>query len=404
MAQAKSAVREEETELEEIIVTANRLAAVARLEQKEAANLINVQSAEDIAKYPDFDAAQALGRIPGLTMAGDTGEGRFISIRGMDGNFNGSTFGGVTLLNTNPQGTYFTGSGRAVEFDTIPVGAIDRILVTKTGLPDHDAEGLGGSVELTPRSAAKLIRPFLVEGTVGGGYESEYPNFAPFRAEGAIGGRFGDGWGFSETGPLSFVLSASESDDERRFDDLEASYLDDPAYPNKAVDNYQLRHYNYHRKRFGLSGDLEYHPTIVDSGAHTRLGENNILPGTSRYTGNAGLFYDAKKMDVQLSAQYTGKSLFTAGSIAGVDVYEDTRTTLDFTSRYFVIPNASVYFNAKNLTNSPLRFYEGSANRPIQREYYDYARGGNRRLILRALICRKLSTRGTTCLCESPGC
>ncbi len=41
-------------------------------------------------------------------------------------------------------------------------------------------------------------------------------------------------------------------------------------------------------------------------------------------------------------------------------------------SRYFVMKNASIYFNAKNLTNSPLRFYEGSTNRPIQREYYEY--------------------------------
>jgi len=112
--------------------------------------------------------------------------------------------------------------------------------------------------------------------------------------------------------------------------------------------------------------------TIVDSGAHIRPGENNILPGTSRYTGNAGFFYETKKVDVQLSVQYTGKSVFGAGSSAATDVYEDARTTVDFTSRYFVIQNASVYFNAKNLTNSPLRFYEGSTNRPIQREYYEY--------------------------------
>ncbi len=31
-----------------------------------------------------------------------------------------------------------------------------------------------------------------------------------------------------------------------------------------------------------------------------------------------------------------------------------------------------MYFNGKNLTNSPLRFYEGRNDRPIQREYYEY--------------------------------
>jgi hypothetical protein len=40
--------------------------------QKPAANLMDVQSAEKLAKYPDFVAAEALGRIPGVAVAGDT--------------------------------------------------------------------------------------------------------------------------------------------------------------------------------------------------------------------------------------------------------------------------------------------------------------------------------------------
>lgn len=31
----------------------------------------------------------------------------------------------------------------------------------------------------------------------------------------------------------------------------------------------------------------------------------------------------------------------------------------------------ALYFNVKNLTNEPLRIYEASSNRPIQREFYD---------------------------------
>ena len=125
--------------------------ALARETQQDAPNLINVQSAEAIAKYPDFNAAEALSRIPGISLSSDTGEGRFVNIRGIDGNLNGATYGGVVLLNTNPAGTVF-GSGRAVEFDTIPTGAIDGLVVTKTGMPNHDAEGLGGTVELEPRA------------------------------------------------------------------------------------------------------------------------------------------------------------------------------------------------------------------------------------------------------------
>ncbi len=78
-----------------------------------------------------------------------------------------------------------------MELDTIPVGSVDRIVVTKTGLPDHEAEGLGGSIDLIPRSAAGIKAPLFAEFTLGGGYEALRPNWSPFRVEAVIGGRFG---------------------------------------------------------------------------------------------------------------------------------------------------------------------------------------------------------------------
>ena len=86
--------------------------------------------------------------MPDVSLSSDTGEGRFVQIRGIDANLDGATYGGVPLLNTNPGGTAAGGGGRAVEYDTIPTGAIDGIVVTLLpGLPDHEAEGLGGSIE-----------------------------------------------------------------------------------------------------------------------------------------------------------------------------------------------------------------------------------------------------------------
>ena len=144
--------------IDQLIVTAPRAAKTAHLEEIKAPNLISVQSAEAIAKYPDFDAAEAISRVPGVSLTGDTGEGRFVNIRGIDNNLHGTTFGGVVILNTQPQGTLF-GSGRGVELDTIPVGSVDRIIMTKTGLPDHEAEGLGGSIELTPVRRRRFVDP-----------------------------------------------------------------------------------------------------------------------------------------------------------------------------------------------------------------------------------------------------
>lgn len=238
----------------DIVVTARR-ADNARSEQQNAPNLVNVQAAETIAKYPDVNAAEALSRIPGVALSIDTGEGRFVNIRGLDGNLNGATFGGVVLLNTQPGGTYFNAAGRAVEFDTVPIGAIDRIVVTKTGLPDHDAEGLGGSIELTPRTALGATRPFA-EVTLGGGVET-FAGTGLYRDEVVIGAPFG-GTNSDGHSNFSFVATQFLYNDRRTFDDLEGAYAN-PA-PDKPYDALELRKYQYNRKRFGYSGELDFTP------------------------------------------------------------------------------------------------------------------------------------------------
>jgi TonB-dependent receptor len=263
--------------VEDLVVTAPRAEAAARDVQQQAPTVINVQSAETIAKYPDFNAAEALGRIPGISLSTDTGEGRFVNIRGIDANLNGATYGGVVLLNTFAAGTAASGSGRAVEFDTIPTGAIDGIIVYKTLSPDREAEGLGGQIELTPRSAKNLSRPFF-EGELGWGYENLHGHTGPFTAGFAAGTRFGFGSGglviegdgrdvptgsgwISNPTPFSVVITASRKDDRRGVDDLEPSYANDGA---TAVDNVygrvDFRRYDYHRRRFGYGGELAFQP------------------------------------------------------------------------------------------------------------------------------------------------
>ncbi len=241
-----------------IIVTAPRQDKTARLAQQIAPNLVNIQAAETIAKYPDYNAAEALGRIPGVALSIDTGEGRFVNIRGLDGNLNGATFGGVVLLNTQPGGTYFNAAGRAVEFDTVPIGAVDRIAVIKTGLPDHDAEGLGGSIDLSPRTAIGRDKPFF-EATLGGGYEP-LRKTGLYRIDTAFGGSFGEN---ASGGKLFHVVAnLFRHDDHRGIDDVEAGYSDQqPDVPDKAYAGLELRRYTYNRRRYGATGEFDITPS-----------------------------------------------------------------------------------------------------------------------------------------------
>lgn len=111
--------------------------------------------------------------------------------------------------------------------------------------------------------------------------------------------------------------------------------------------------------------------TYADSKVEIRAGEYSNVPGDSKLTYNAGLSYEAHKAQVRLSLLNVDATIFQIGSAPGLDIYQDKRTTLDLTSSYQLFPNMAVYFNVKNLLNTPLRYYEGESNRQIQREFYD---------------------------------
>lgn len=233
---------------QDIVVTAPRQEEAARDKQKAASVIVNVQSADTIKKYPDYNAAEALGRIPGISLSSDTGEGRFVNIRGIDSNLNGATYGGVVLVGTHPANTVASGTGRAVEFDTVPTGAIDGLVVYKTLSPDREAEGLGGQIDITPRTAKNVTKPFL-DLELGAGYEPLHKHAGPYSASIAVGAKLGD---------LSFVLTASRKDDRRAIDDLEPSYT---TTTGKDFDRVDFRRYDYSRRRFGYGGELDYAPS-----------------------------------------------------------------------------------------------------------------------------------------------
>jgi len=71
--------------IQKVLVEAQRSTeALARGAQREAPNVVNLMTAEAIKKLPDVSVGEALGRVPGVSLEYDTGEGRYINIRGID--------------------------------------------------------------------------------------------------------------------------------------------------------------------------------------------------------------------------------------------------------------------------------------------------------------------------------
>jgi outer membrane receptor protein involved in Fe transport len=118
---------------------------------------------------------------------------------------------------------------------------------------------------------------------------------------------------------------------------------------------------------FGASANW----TGVDSRIQIRPGNYTALPSTAKNTGNAALFYEVPHVfDARVGANYISRSIFAIGGSPATDTYSDARTSLDVGAKYFIIDAVSVYFDAKNLTNTPLKYSEGQPGRPIQREFY----------------------------------
>src|ERR1700723_3189400 len=218
--------------------TINRADAIE--EKKEAPNIIEVQPLSEIIKLPDINMAEALQRIPGISLETDTGEGRFVNIRGLDSDLNGTTYGGVRLPASNASSPF--GGGRATAFDTFPTGIVGGGALTKTLRPDWDAEALGGSINLVPRTGAEHGgAPFL---DTDFGYGDEPLRGTPgYHAEFSAGRGFhgGDGIGGLFAGPNAFsaVISAVYHQDKRGIDDLEESYTDQQSsgVPDKVLSN-----------------------------------------------------------------------------------------------------------------------------------------------------------------------
>ncbi len=57
-------------------------------------------------------------------------------------------------------------------------------------------------------------------------------------------------------------------------------------------------------------------------------------------------------------------------STAGEDRFYDSHTQLDFSVAQRITRNVRVFFDALNLTDATLRYFEGVVDRPLQEEHY----------------------------------
>ncbi|WP_421874024.1 TonB-dependent receptor [Marinoscillum sp.] len=95
------------------------------------------------------------------------------------------------------------------------------------------------------------------------------------------------------------------------------------------------------------------------------------LPGTAKNLFNASLSFETKKLIIRASLNYSGDYIDEVGGEAFTDRYYDEQMFLDINASYAFTNNWRFFVEANNLTNQPLRYYQGVQDRTMQMEYYN---------------------------------
>lgn len=326
-------------QLDEIVVTGARLQSRNEIATKRTSTVISDSiSADEIGSLPDFGLGEALERVPGVSTVqnNERGEAQFLSIRGLNADYNLVQVDGVALP-ANELGR------RNVSLDVIPSSLARRVDVAKSVTPNMNGNAIGGAADLVTRSAFDGRGDLFIAGRFDIGV---WDNERHFRDGGPSGqGEVVVSNTFGPDDRFGFVVSASR-------------YIRDSSSLNSAVDNYsffdpvtharlavtapgldaadvapQRRRwlaYDNVRKREGVFGKLEYR----HGGLEARLTAADFTHTNDEDRQSNILIANGNPVSASISA--TGGSVTSANAQVDLVQYDQARGIryVDFRARW----------------------------------------------------------------------
>ena len=250
-----------ETQNQAIIVRGERERGEVEALNREltADNIVQVLPAEVIISLPNTNIADAVGRLPSVSLERDEGEGKYVQVRGTEPRLTNLTLDGVHV--PSPE------SVRQVKLDALPADLVDSVEINKTLSPSQEGDAIGGSVNLVTKRAGE--KPFASFQTMGG-YTPVGLGGRLNEVDGTIGKRFG------QEKRLGLLVGGSYDYNQRGTDDIEPSpginpiFAGGPGTPQtgsfagqNAMD---VREYTFYRHRYGFVGSADY-----------KLGQNSLV-------------------------------------------------------------------------------------------------------------------------------
>src|SRR5258706_6893517 len=160
---------------EKIEVTGIRASLERSLETKRSSDsVVEVVTADDIGKLPDRNIADAVQRVPGVTISPAAGgEGGFdendrVSMRGTNPSLTQTLVNGHAIAS----GDWFVLDqvglvGRSVSFSLLPSELVSQVIVRKSATADLVEGGVAGAVDIITRKPLQFAKQLTLEGSGG---------------------------------------------------------------------------------------------------------------------------------------------------------------------------------------------------------------------------------------------
>ena len=250
-----------------VTITAQAEGQLSAINQQLQSNTIeNVVSKARIKELPDVNAAESIGRLPGVSIQRSGGEATKVEIRGLNPKYSLVTVNGVTIPGTGS-------TDRSVDLSLVSSNMLDGIVLKKVITPDMDADVLGGTIDLRLREAPNNLQ---INVTAQGGYNSLQKYYHNYNFNGSLSNRF-----FGDR--LGVILNLNTDNYNRSADKLQANWtgMGSSGGVSELVNQeLLLREEQVNRKRTGASVLLDY---LIPNGKITANGFFNQLNWSGLY-------------------------------------------------------------------------------------------------------------------------
>lgn len=146
--------------------------------KRDADQVLDVITAEDVGKLPDDNVAEALQRVTGVQITRVFGEGQAVNIRGLNQvrvEVDGRTLLGFSARVSPPENDNL---GRSSGLDAVPSSLFGRLEVAKSSIASQVEGGLGGTVNLKTPKPFDFKKP-TISLSARGTYSDQSEQFEP---------------------------------------------------------------------------------------------------------------------------------------------------------------------------------------------------------------------------------